>query len=129
MTNDCASQKDRIHESALEFIRWLCFGAGITILIILLLFPKDFPSNWQAWEEIALNIALIMLPAFASAILSLVRRFWILLIPALWFIVLGFSLRLEDRTCFSSILFLIAALILFISPFAVWGIRQKQPKR
>lgn len=126
MTKESAPQRDRIHEFALEFIRWLCFGAGITILVIVLLFPHKFNFDWRDWREIALNIGLIMLPAFASAILSMAKLFWILLIPGVWFVVVGFSFRLEAYPSRWSAVFLVAALILFISPFLAWALRPKQ---
>ncbi len=128
MTKEPIPVGNRFQESALEFIRWLGFFAAITILAIVLLFPYDFNISSQDWTSIAIPAIFVLLPALASAILSLTRRFWILFFPAVLLGVIGFSLRLHhpERKCLP--VFLIAALILFISPLLAWGVRTKHVK-
>ena len=108
-----------------EWIRWLGFVSGMTIFLILLLFPNYWISSEPDSADIFLTLGLIIIPSIGGAILSLARKFWILLIPGIWFIVLGVFLRSEKNPTSWSLFFVIAATLLFVTPFLSWMFKQK----
>ncbi len=122
------NNQNKIRRVAIESIRWLGFLAGMTIVVVVLLFPHEWtgldPGGW----DIGLTLGLILAPAFVSAVLSLVRRYWLLIPPALWFSGWSFSLRLRKHPPAWSTVFLVAAVVMLVVPFLSWALRsQKRP--
>ena len=73
--NSSAPQKSH-HDIYGEIIRWIGFFSGITIGIIILLFPNDWVTSGKA-TSIGFQLVIISitaLPAFAAAFLSLTRE-------------------------------------------------------
>jgi|SRR5208337_4645659 len=108
-----------------EVARWLGFLAGMTLVLVLLLFPRQMFKDEPSGAEIWLYLGLFVMPAFISALLALVGRFWVLIVTGLFYVAWGFTWRLEKRPPGLSVLFLVAAVIILMIPFMVWGLKQK----
>lgn len=118
----------QIRGFAIESLRWIGFLSGITIAIVLMLFPREFLGSDTNGLDIRLYFGLTIVPAFVSAILSLTRRYWLLIPPSLWFSGLGFYARLEQYPPKGSTLLLLASVTMLIVPFLAWTLRpQKKP--
>jgi len=111
-----------------EWIRWIGFVSGMIIFLIAILFPNDWLGSKPDSADIFLTLGLIIIPSIGAAILSLARKFWILLIPGVWFMVLGFISRTEKNPASWSLFFVVAATLLFITPFLSLTFKQK-PKQ
>jgi len=111
-----------------EWIRWIGFVSGMIIFLIAILFPNDWLGSKPDSADIFLTLGLIIIPSIGAAILSLARKFWILLIPGVWFIVLGVISRTEKNPASWSLFFVVAATLLFITPFLSLTFKQK-PKQ
>lgn len=111
-----------------EWIRWIGFVSGMVIFLIAILFPNDWLGSKPDSADIFLTLGLIIVPSIGAAILSLARKFWILLVPGVWFIVLGVISRTEKNPASWSLLFVVAATLLFITPFLSLTFKQK-PKQ
>ena len=98
------------------------------IFLIAILFPNDWLGSNPDSADIFLTLGLIIIPSIGAAILSLARKFWILLIPGVWFIVLGVISRTEKNPASWSLFFVVAATLLFITPFLSLTFKQK-PKQ
>ena len=120
-------QVNRLDNSP-EWIRWLGFVSGMIIFLIALLFPNDWLGSKPDSADIFITLGLIILPSISAAILSLARKFWILLVPGAWFIALGFTFRIEKNPASWSLIFVVAATMLFVTPFLSWTFKQK-PKQ
>lgn len=108
-----------------EAIRWIGFFAGMTLGIIVLLFPKNWVGSEPNSRDILLTLGLMVLPAFASAVISLARLYWVLILPGIWFVGWGFALRLETHPPGWSLVFLVVAVLLLVAPFLAWGLNGK----
>ena len=111
-----------------EWIRWVGFVSGMIIFLIAILFPNDWLGSKPDSADIFLTLGLIIIPSIGAAILSLARKFWILLIPGVWFIVLGVISRTEKNPASWSLFFVVAATLLFITPFLSLTFKKK-PKQ
>lgn len=111
--------------NSLEWIRWIGFVSGMIIFLIAILFPNDWLGSKPDSSDIFLTLGLIIVPSIGAAILSLARKFWILLVPGVWFIALGVISRIEKNPASWSLFFVVAATILFITPFLSWTFKQK----
>jgi hypothetical protein len=112
----------------IELIRWLGFLSGITIVIDLLLFPRISLGSYPNGQDIGLFLVFCIVPAFVAAIISLARRYWLLIPPALWFGGIAFVGRLDKDPPRGSTLLLLAAITMLIVPFLAWTLRpQKKP--
>jgi len=109
-----------------EWIRWIGFVSGMIIFLIAILFPNDWLGSKPDSADIFLTLGLIIVPSIGAAILSLARKFWILLVPGVWFIVLGVISRTEKNPASWSLLFVVAATLLFITPFLSLTFKQKR---
>jgi len=108
-----------------EWLRWVSFAAAIAILLGLLLFPKPFLGTKATGRDVMLYVSLGILPAVLAAILSLVRKFWLLLVPGIWFTLFGVFGRYVNPSDASAILHVLSGLVLVFTPILAEVLRRK----
>lgn len=127
------------NKSVPEWVRWVGFGSSITIFIIFLLVPEEWIGIGTKPDraEIFTTVGLFILPALGAAVLSLVRKFWILLIPGVWYVSTGFLIRIElinrNLSTWSigrnpstwSIFLVLAATILLLTPIIAFAFERE----
>ena len=92
-----------------EWVKWIGFISALIIFLIVVLFPKHWISNKPDTTDIVLTLFLIIFPSIGSAILSLNKKYSLLIVTGLWFMLLGFIERTETYPANWSFYFVIAA--------------------
>jgi ABC-type Mn2+/Zn2+ transport system permease subunit len=126
--NDCSQETmDKIKKrSSGEWVKWVGFISGLIIFLNVVLFPNYWISNKPDTSDILFSLFLIIIPSIGSAILSLYKKYSLLLVTGLWFMLIGFIERTETYPANWSFYFVIAATILFITPFLARSFVQKE---
>jgi len=109
-----------------EWVKWIGFISGLIIFLIVVLFPKPCITNKPDTTAILLTLFLIVFPSIGSAILSLNKKYSLLMVTGLWFMVLGVIERTEPNPANWSFYFVIAATLLFITPFLARSFVKKE---
>lgn len=92
-------------------VRWVSFGAAMTILLALFLFPGDLERVWPGGFLVSASVGLL------GAVVSLTRGFWLLVPVGLWFLLAGTSARTGPFHPGYSFWFVAAGLWLVAAPF------------
>lgn len=109
-----------------EWVKWIGFISGLTIFLNVVLFPNYWITDKPDVNDILLSLFLIIIPSIGSAILSLYKKYSLLIVTGLWFMLLGFIERTETYPDNWSFYFVIAATILFITPFLARSFVKKE---
>lgn len=107
-----------------DWLRWVSFLAGVSILLLFLLNVKGFTGSKIEKFDILFFLLGGILPAIITSLLSLFQKFWWLLPFSVWFGLLG-TLGKHHRQDYSEVL-IVSSLILFFAPFINMALCRKK---
>jgi len=98
-----------------DWLRWVSFLAGVSILIYFLLTVKVGLGSKIEKFNILFFLLVFILPAITMSLLSLFKKFWWVLPFSVWFCFLGTSAK-YSKIDYSEVV-IVSSLILFFVPF------------
>lgn len=111
------------------WLRWWGFSSALLPLFLILLFPHDILGGNLKPKGVLIAVWVLIFPVLLGVVISLTRFFRLLALPGLWLLFLAAVVRYDETPPKWSVLFLLAAFSMCLSPLIDWEISRQHKSR